>query len=202
MPPERETVEFVAGGLLTVAVIVPVPHVPVTAFDCSLRFAGIVSLNATPLRAIVFGLFTVKLNVLVWPTTIVDGVTDFVTVGGDATVRFAVAVWPVPPLVLDTVPVVFVFAPDVVPVTLTLTVHVPPAAIVPPENVRLVFPAAGANVGAPHPDVLAAGVAATCVPAGNGSLKATPVSGSGLPAGFVSVNVSVDVPFKGIVVGL
>ena len=47
------------------------------------------------------------------------------------------------------------------PRTLTLTVQVPPAAIEPPLNVIFVAAAAGFQLGAPHPLVEAAGVAAT-----------------------------------------
>jgi hypothetical protein len=43
-----------------------------------------------------------------------------------------------------TLPVVFALAPAVVAVTLTATVQVPLAAIVPPEKLTDVFPAAGA----------------------------------------------------------
>lgn len=43
-----------------------------------------------------------------------------------------------------------------------------------------VLPAAGAKVGDPHPLVVAFGVAATCRPAGNVSMKATPVSVAGV----------------------
>jgi len=73
----------------------------------------------------------------------------------------SVPVLPVPPLVEVTLPVVFTLAPAVVAVTLTVTVQVPLAAIVPPEKLTEVFPAAGANVGEPQPVVVAFGVAAT-----------------------------------------
>jgi hypothetical protein len=43
--------------------------------------------------------------------------------GGVATVRFAVAVLPVPPLVEVTLPVVFVNWPETAPVTVTLNWH-------------------------------------------------------------------------------
>ena len=39
--------------------------------------------------------------------------------GGEATVKFAVAVLPVPPLVELTAPVVFVYCPEAAPVTVT-----------------------------------------------------------------------------------
>ena len=47
----------------------------------------------------------------------------FVIVGGVATVRFALAVLPVPPFVEVTLPVVLVYCPDAVPVTVTENWH-------------------------------------------------------------------------------
>ncbi len=98
-----------------------------------------------------------------------------------------------PPLVEVTLPVVLTLVPPVVAVTSTVTVHVPPVEIVPPLKVRLVLPAAGANVGVPQPFVVAFGVAATCIPAGKASVKATPVRA--VPEfGFVTVRVNVLTP--------
>ena len=51
-------------------------------------------------------------------------------------------------------------------VIFTDTVQVPPAAMVPFVNERDVAFAAGAKVGEPHPLVIALGVAATCICAG------------------------------------
>jgi hypothetical protein len=67
VPPDKLTVEGDPGGLLMVAVIVPLPHEPVTVVDASFRPPGNVSVNAMPLRAlVVLGLVTVKLKVSDW----------------------------------------------------------------------------------------------------------------------------------------
>jgi len=67
VPPDRLTVEGDAGGLLIVAVMVPLPHAPVTVDEASFSPPGNESVNATPLSAfVVFGLATVKLNVSDW----------------------------------------------------------------------------------------------------------------------------------------
>lgn len=94
---------------------------------------------------------------------------------GSSTVKVSFAVFPVPPFVELTASLVLFLVPLVVAVTSTVTVQVPLAAMVPPLKVNEVFPAVGAKVGAPQPVVLAAGIAATSNPAGNESVKATPV---------------------------
>ena len=106
VPPVREMAAFVNGGSLRTGVIVPAPHEPVTCVDCNRTITTSVSVNDIPVSGIAFGLFTVKLSVLVWPTTIVFGVIDFVMVGGDATVTLALAAVPLPPFV-DVGTVVF-----------------------------------------------------------------------------------------------
>src|SRR5260370_31778404 len=90
------------------AVIVPLPQVPVMLGVAeTTKPAGRLSIKATPLNAtLVFGLLTVKLNVLPALSTIMIGLKDLVMAGADATVRLAVAVLPVPPLVELTAPVV------------------------------------------------------------------------------------------------
>lgn len=121
---------------------------------------------------------------------------DLLIDGGDSTVTVADAVPPVPPSFEVTLPVVLFFTPGDVAVTLTETVHVPLAAKVPAEKVRVVSPALGANV--PH-GALLFGVAATCRPDGNASAKPTPVNA--VPGfGLVKVNANVAVPFSGMVV--
>ena len=77
----------------------------------------------------------------------------------------------------------------------TFTVQVPPAAMLPAENATDAAFAAGANVGAPQPVVLAAGVVATRIApglVGKVSPKATPVSAV-VGFGFVTVKVKVEV---------
>src|SRR5438093_672092 len=72
-----------------------------------------------------------------------------------------------------------------------------PAARVPPLRLTLDEPAVAVMVPPPHEPVRPFGVATTR-PAGSVSVKATPVRG--VPAfGFVSVKVSVVVPFSGTV---
>jgi hypothetical protein len=90
VPPDRLTVEGVPGGLLMVAVIVPLPHDPVTVVEASFNPVGKLSLKATPLKAlVVLGLVTVKLKVLLPFKATLVGVNDLLTVGGDTTVRVA-----------------------------------------------------------------------------------------------------------------
>ena len=47
-------------------------------------------------------------------------------------------------------------------------------AISPAEKLRIVAPAAGANVGVPHPITETLGGVFTAIPAGSGSVKLTP----------------------------
>src|SRR6476659_10911904 len=54
--------------------------------------------------------------------------------GGEATVRLAEAVLPVPPFVEVTLPVVLVYCPEAAPVTVTLNWHWPLVLIVAPES--------------------------------------------------------------------
>ena len=104
----------------------------------------------------------------------------------------------VPVSVEEMKPLTFGCAPAVVAVTLTDTVPLPPAATLPAvgePKVRVVLPATGAQVGVEEKlqVVAAAGVAATCRPAGSVSVKVKPVSAK-LAFGLVIVKVSVDVP--------
>ena len=114
----------------------------------------------------------VKVRLVVLPTAILLDPNDLEIDGGDATAIDALAVLPVPALVELTFPVVLFFTPGDVAVTLTETVHVPAATMVPPEKVNVVSPAFGENV--PPQFVLAPGVEATCRPAGRESVKAIP----------------------------
>ena len=71
--------------------------------------AGSVSVKPMPVCVVVeSGLVTVKVRVVVPPTGIEDAPNTALIVVGATTVRFALAVLPVPPLVLDTAPVVSV----------------------------------------------------------------------------------------------
>jgi len=107
--------------------------------------------------------------------------------GGNAadTVRPAEAVPPLPPLVDVTADVVLVYGPETAPVTTTLNWHCPPTAIVAPVNeIDVGF----VNVTVPPQTV--ADAVGTVNPAGNVSVKPTPVRASWFAAGLVRVNVS------------
>ena len=117
--------------------------------------------------------------------------------GGEATVKSAVAVLPVPPLVEVTFPVVLVYCPEAAPVTVTLNWHWPFTAMVAPVKAIPV----GAVVVSVPPQTVAEAFA-TVSPVGSVSVKATPVSGSTFAAGFVIVKVSEVVAFTAIVEGL
>src|SRR5690348_4441878 len=117
-------------------------------------------------------------------------------VGGATTMRVAVLlVVPVPPSVELTAPVVLFTVPAVVPVTVTVSVQLPPAAIVPPLRLMLV-PAAVADGEPLHVLVSPFGVF-TLRPPVSVSLNATPLSATDA-LGLVMVKVSVVVPFSGI----
>lgn len=111
--------------------------------------------------------------------------------GGAITVSVSLAVLPVPPLVEETAPEVLFFVPAVVAVTLTLKVQEPPPIIEPP--VRETEVAAATGVKVPPQVLVAPGVAATSVPAGKVSEKATPVSAIRV-LGLLMVKVKVVTP--------
>jgi len=92
-----------------VAVAIP-PQVLVRAFGVAMiNPAGRLSVNAIPVSGIVFAAGLVIVNVrLVEPFNgMLAAPNAFTIVGGVPTVKFAVAVLPVPPLVEETAPVVF-----------------------------------------------------------------------------------------------
>ena len=79
------------------------------------------------------------------------------------------------------------------PVTLTVTVHVAPAASVPLASATLVPPASAVTVPAAHV-VAAFGVVAIVTPEGSVSVSATPESATAPAAVLGMVIVSTDVP--------
>src|SRR5215469_3935314 len=166
------------------------------------RFVGSVSLNATPLSATVFaaGFVIVNVSVVVPFTEIVVGLNALAIEGGATTVNVSVAVFPVPPLVEDTAPEVFVNEPAVLPVTFTTTVQLLFTAMLPPVRLMLVPPAVAEAVP-PQLLVKPFGVATTN-PVGRVSLNATPLCATVFATGLVMVNVSVLVPFSEIDLGL
>jgi hypothetical protein len=100
-----------AEPLPAVAVVVPPPQLPLRPFGVAItRPAGKVSVNATPVSVNPeFGFVMLNVSDVVPFSGMVVAPKVFVIDGGDATVRFAVAVLPVPPLVEVTAPVVFVY---------------------------------------------------------------------------------------------
>ena len=178
------------------AVVVP-PQVLLRPFGVATSNpAGSVSLNATPLRPIVFGLLMVKLRLVLPFTGIEAAPKALLMVGGLATVMLADAVLPVPPLVEVTAAVVLFFTPEVVPVTFTEIEHELLTATVPVLRATLPLPAAAVMV---PPQVLVSpfGVATTR-PGGRVSVNATPVNATVFAAGFVIVKLRLVVPFTGI----
>ena len=107
------------------AVVVSVPPHTVLVLLVTVSPVGSVSVNATPVSDIVLGdgLMIVNCNELVVFSAICAGLKILLMLGGATTVRLADAVFPVPPLVELTFPVVFVYAPAVAPVTVTLNWH-------------------------------------------------------------------------------
>jgi hypothetical protein len=138
----------------------------------------------------------VKVSEVVAFRAIVEGLKALAIDGGATTLTLAVAVPPVPPSVEVTLPVVLVCKPAEMPVTLTENVQLALAAIVPPLRLIVFVPAVAVIVPAPQVPVRPFGVETTS-PAGNVSLKATPVSAT-VVLGFVMVKLSEVVPFSGI----
>src|SRR6185437_7403589 len=156
------------------------------------------SVNATPFNVIpVLGFVMVKVSEVVPFSGMLAAPNTFAIDGGVATVRFAVAVLPVPPLVEVTAPVVLVYWPEAAPVTVTLNWHWPLAAIVAPVRAIPV----GAVVVSVPPQTVEVPLA-TVSPVGSVSVNATPVSETALAAGFVMVKVNDVVAFSAMVFGL
>lgn len=119
-----------------------------------------------------------------------------------ATVRVADAVFPVPPLVELTAPVVLVKVPVTELVTFTVKEHeLPeePGGMVPPLRLMTPVPATAVTVP-PHEPLSPFGVATTTL-AGNVSVNATPVSATVLAEGLVMPNVRAAVPFGAMAAG-
>ncbi len=86
----------------------------------------------------------VKVSVLTPLIRMVEGLKALLIVGGDATVRVALAALPAPSSVEVTALLVLSFAPPLVAVTLTVAMQVLLAAMVPPLKVMMVAPPTGA----------------------------------------------------------
>lgn len=205
VPPDKLTVDGVPGGLLIVAVIVPLPHEPVTVVEANFTPPGRVSVKAIPLNAlVVLGLVTVKLRVLLLFRATVLGPNDLLIVGGAITVRVSVAVPPVPPSVELTVLVVLTCAPALIPVTLTENVHDPLEARVPPDKLTVEGDPGGLLIVAvmvPLPQEPVTVVEANFTPPGKLSVTLMPLRDT-LLFGFVMVKLNVLLPFSGMLLGL
>src|SRR5262249_61326446 len=116
LPPVRLMTPVAA----VVVTVLPLPQALAIVPSATPRPLGRVSLTLTPVSpTVVFELVRVKVSVVVLPTRIEAAPNALAMLGGATTVRLAMAFVPVPPLAELTLPVVFVFAPAVVPVTVT-----------------------------------------------------------------------------------
>ena len=174
-----------------VAVAVP-PHVFESPFGLvTVRPAGKLSVKLTPVRAVpVLGFRIENVNAVDEPVKMGFAVKDLAITGGSITVSVAVPI-PLdvvfgPVAVEETLLLTFGYVPAAAPVTVTLIVQVPLAAIVP-----LVSAIVRGAVRVSVPPLQAAEVAdATVRPEGRISEKETPVKE--VPVfGFVNVKVSV-----------
>jgi hypothetical protein len=187
VPPERLITE---KPETVPVVIVPAPHDPVSPFGvATVRPAGSVSPNPTPLSdTVAFGLVMVKLSVVVAFRLMLAAPNAFAMLGGPITVILAVLlVAPAPLSVDDMGPVVLFCTPAAMPFTFKLMVQEAFAASV--ALVRLIEPDAAAAVTVPLQVVANPLGVAIWSPAGNVSLKATPVSPI-VVFGLFSVKVS------------
>ena len=115
VPPVRLTVDDPAAALTVPPQVLLRLGVAATTSP-----AGRLSVNATPVEGEAFGLEMAKFNVVVPFTGMVAAPNVLVIESGLATLKLADAVFPVPPLVEVTAPLVVVYWPDAAPVTVTL----------------------------------------------------------------------------------
>src|SRR5258708_10267354 len=179
-------------------VVVSVPPHTVAEELATVSPVGNVSAKATPVSGSTFaaGFVMVKVNDVVAFSAIVLGLNTLAIDGGASTLSEAEAVPPVPSSVEVTLPVVLVCKPAAVPVTLIENVQEELAASVTSEMLIEFDPATAVGV---LPQVLPAnpfGVATTR-PAGNISLKPTPVS-EFVVLLFWSVNCKLVEPLSGM----
>jgi hypothetical protein len=181
------------------AVMVPPPQTPARPSGVlTTKPVGRASVNATPASGVpVFGLATVKLSEVDPLRGIVAALKALVIVGTAATLRFAVAAFPVPPFVDVAEAVTFVKLPATLPVTDTLNWHWLAVLMVAPDNTIPV----GAVVVSVPPQTVAEAFA-TVIPVGSVSENATPVRAAVLAAGLVTVNVRAVVAFNAMPAGL
>jgi hypothetical protein len=161
------------------ATAVPVPpHVLVSPFGVATTIpAGSVSVKATPVSAtaLAAGFVIVKVSDVVPFNGIFGEPKALAIEGGETTLMLADAVPPVPPSTEVTFPVVLFLVPAVVPVTFTANVHEVDDARAAPVKLITFVACVAVIVPPPHDPVRPFGVETTN-PAGNVSLKPTPVS--------------------------
>jgi hypothetical protein len=190
--PERATLVEPAT-----AEMVPPPHVPFRPLGVLMtRPAGKLSVKVTEVRGpVVLGFDTVKVSEVEALKFILAAPKDFCSVGGATTVMLALAVLPVPALA-DVTVTLLLLAPAAAPVTFTTMVQEPETGSVAPDREMEELPADAVIVPPPQLPVSPLGDA-ICNPVGKLSVNATPASAIAFGAGFVSVNVSEVVPFRG-----
>ena len=183
--------------MLVGAVVVRVPPQTVAEVVAIVKPVGNVSVNATPVRAMVLaaGLVMVNVSEVVPFKAMVAGLKTFVIDGGEVTSILADAVPPVPPSVEVTLPVVLFCVPAAMPVTFTENVHEVEAARIPPDRLITLVPAVAVMVPPPQEPVKPFGVETTR-PAGSVSVNPTPVRA--IAFGLAIVKLSEVEPFSGM----
>jgi hypothetical protein len=177
-----------------VAVMAPPPQLPVNPFGVdTAKPSGSVSVNATPIRLVAtFGLWTVKLKLVLPPTMSEPVPNALVMVGGATTTMLAEPLFPVPPLVDVTSLVVLFTIPATVPMTLAVMVQVPDATIVALLTTMLL----GRPLVEKEPHPVPVTDPVSTRPDGRTSLKPTPVKLE-VWFGFEMVKVNATDPSSG-----
>ena len=138
LPPAASVVVFNNSILLVAAVVVRlfVPPQTENVPSATDKPAGNISVKVTPVRGVeLFGLTILKLSVVEVPIKMGFAVKDLLITGGSTTVSVEV---PMPLAVVlgpvageEILLVMFVYAPDTAPVTMTLIVQMPPPVPLP-----------------------------------------------------------------------
>src|SRR5713101_965372 len=197
LAPARETPDKLTEPDPATAVNVPPQLLTTPGGVLTTSPAGKLSLTAMPVSTKAFELPMVKVMLVLPLRAILCTPKNLVMLGSAATLRLALAVLPVPPLLELTGPVVLVYMPETAPVTVTLNTHwLFTATLAPLRTIPV-----GAVVVRVPPQVLDE-LLATVSPAGRVSLNPTPVRAAVLAAGFVMVKVSDVVAFNPIAAGL
>ena len=166
------TLMMFEAGTAVIAALSQVPVRPLSGVD-TIRPAGSVSVKASPVSGIGFGLVSVKVRaVLLVPNTwICESANALVIVDGTTTINVANPGLPLPPSIDVTWLVALFFLPPVVALIVTVIKHVLSGGSVPP--VRLMLPAVVVTI---PPQAGVVPVEVTTSPAGRTSVKPTPVS--------------------------